>query len=402
MEGLCAACSTYLINIPEKCVNAFDHKAVNALTRPSGGCFLLGDIDVNIHNELGHTVLLRASCVGHHACVQALIKTGASVNKVPGSESSALVSVAWAGERKTLKLLVNAGADVNETDGHGDTALMWAVKKGNLDCAKLIMQEGADVNRTTTEAGRTALMMAASAGHEECLRLLLKQEADVNAVDHSWLNASALAHAAWQNHDKCVNILIEAGADVNKGNSLLLSCKKGHLKCVTRLLEAGADVNAGEDCYTAMFEAVEGEHIETVKALLRAGAHINRRSVFGYNALQHYIAQHVTRRKDMLMLLVAAGESLDGSTSGRNTTPGGGTGEKSFTRLYNESICFPEQSPTDVLSLHDHCRKSIRQRLLVVDSHTHLFYRIPRLGLPKSLTSFLLYDVEIDEEVSNI
>ena len=402
MDGLCATCSTYLINIPEKCVNAFDHKAVKSLTTPPGDRVSSRNINVNKHNELGHTVLLRASCVGHHACVEALIKAGASVNKVATSESSPLVSAAWAGERKTLELLLTAGADVNEADGHGDTALMWAVKKGNLDCARLIIQSGADVNRTTKEAGRTALMMAASAGHEECLRFLLEQGADVNVVDHSWLNASALAHAAWQNHHKCVNMLIEAGADVNKGNSLLLSCEKGHLQCVTRLLEAGADVNAGQDCYTAMFKAVEGEHMETVMALLRAGAQINRKSIFGYNALQHYISQHMTRKKEMLMLLVAAGESLDGNTSGRNTTPRGGTGEKSFTRLYNESICFPERSPTDVLSLHDYCRKSIRQRLLVVDSHTHFFCRVPRLGLPKSLTSFLLYGVEIDDEMATI
>ena len=390
------------MNITEKCVNAFDNKAVNSLTAPSGICSA-GAISVNTHNKLGHTVLLRASCVGHHACVEELIKAGATVNKVPKSESSPLVSAAWAGDTKSLEILISAGADVNETDGHGDTALMWAVKKGNLDCARQIIQAGADVNRTTTGAGRTALMIAASAGNEECLRFLLNEGAEVNVVDHSWLNASALAHAAWQNHVKCVNMLIEAGADVNKGNSLLLACEKGHLQCVVLLIEAGADVNAVEDCYnTAMFKALEGDHIETVKMLLRAGAHVNKKNVFGYNALQHYIAQHRTRTKEMLMLLIAAGETLDGSTRDSNITIDGVSRERSFTRLYNEQICFPERSHTDVLSLHDHCRKAIRQRLLEVDSHAHFFHRIPRLGFPKSLTSFLLYDIEIDDETVNI
>ena len=389
------------MNIPERCVNAFDNKAVHSLTAPSGVCSFR-NINVNTHNKLGHTVLLRASCVGHHACVESLVKAGATVNKVPKSESSPLVSAAWAGDRKSLEILISAGAGVNETDGHGDTALMWAVKKGNLHCARQIIQAGADVNKTTTGAGRTALMIAASAGNGECLRFLLNEGADVNVVDHSWLNASALAHAAWQNHVKCVYMPIQAGADVNKGNSLLLACEKGHLQCVVLLIEAGANVNAVEDCYnTAMLKAVEGDHIETVKVLLRAGAHINKKNIFGYNALQHYIAQHRTSRKEMLMLLVAAGETLGGSTRDSNKSIDGDNEERSFTRLYNEQICFPERCHTDVLSLHDHCRKAIRRRLLEVDSHAHLFYRVLRLGFPKSLTSFLLYDIEIGDETVN-
>ena len=104
----------------------------------------------------------------------------------------------------------------------------------------------------------------------------------------------------------------------------------------------------------------------------------------------------------MLMLLVAAGETLGGSIRDSNKTIDGVSEETSLTRLYNEQICFPERSHTDVLSLHDHCRRSIRQRLLEVDNHAHLFFRVPLLGFPKSLTSFLLYDIEIDDETVNI
>ena len=45
------------------------------------------------------------------------------------------------------------------------------------------------------------------------------------------------------------------------------------------------------------------------------------------------------------------------------------------------------------LSLKHLCREAIRKHLLVIDPHQHLFYRIPRLGLPGSLSRYLLYDV---------
>ena len=42
------------------------------------------------------------------------------------------------------------------------------------------------------------------------------------------------------------------------------------------------------------------------------------------------------------------------------------------------------------------CREAIRKHLLKLDPHTHLFDRVPRLGLPSLLTEYLLYDMSLD------
>ena len=43
-------------------------------------------------------------------------------------------------------------------------------------------------------------------------------------------------------------------------------------------------------------------------------------------------------------------------------------------------------------------RCSIRDHLLALDPHTHLFGRVPKLGLPTALTRYLLYDQTLDDE----
>ena len=48
-------------------------------------------------------------------------------------------------------------------------------------------------------------------------------------------------------------------------------------------------------------------------------------------------------------------------------------------------------------TLHHHCRVAIRRHLLKLDPHEHLFFRIPRIGLPSLLAKYLLYDTSLDE-----
>ena len=43
------------------------------------------------------------------------------------------------------------------------------------------------------------------------------------------------------------------------------------------------------------------------------------------------------------------------------------------------------------------CREAIRKHLLELDLHTHLFGRIPKLGLPKPLTEYLLFRMSLSE-----
>ena len=42
------------------------------------------------------------------------------------------------------------------------------------------------------------------------------------------------------------------------------------------------------------------------------------------------------------------------------------------------------------------CRETIRKHLLDLDRHEILFCRIPRIGLPLSLTSYLLFEASLE------
>ena len=48
------------------------------------------------------------------------------------------------------------------------------------------------------------------------------------------------------------------------------------------------------------------------------------------------------------------------------------------------------------LCLQDTCRKAIWKQLILVDQHVHLFNRMSQIGLPSSITLYLLYDILLD------
>ena len=42
------------------------------------------------------------------------------------------------------------------------------------------------------------------------------------------------------------------------------------------------------------------------------------------------------------------------------------------------------------------CRMTIRKHLLDLDPHSHLFYRVIKLGLPYIITEYLLFNMSIE------
>ena len=80
---------------------------------------------------------------------------------------------------------------------------------------------------------------------------------------------------------------------------------------------------------------------------------------------------------DTIMLLYAAGETLEDKIP--------------------EELNFEDEK----LQLKHICRMVIQDHLLMLDSHWNLFGRIPRLGLPSSLTDYLLFNVTLDTEDVN-
>ena len=94
--------------------------------------------------------------------------------------------------------------------------------------------------------------------------------------------------------------------------------------------------------------------------------------------------------KDVIMLLLAAGETVEGNSVKRIHFNG-------YSYNYTQDVPQYLQDLKKIqLSLKWVCRDIIRKKLVQSDPHTNLFIRIPKLGLPKILQSYLLYDMSVE------
>ena len=168
-------------------------------------------------------------------------------------------------------------------------------------------------------------MTATQEGAEERIQRNILQGADVNS--RSFTDETALMAAARLEHVN--SVVLFAGADVNstdsQGNTALhWAVTNGNVECVKLLIQAGADVNIADDeSNTVLIKAGTLAGVDPtkrqsacsiIKLLLKAGAHVNKINSCHQNALQHCIAESHVINEDIVMLLYAAGETLDGPT----------------------------------------------------------------------------------------
>ena len=246
-----------------------------------------------------------------------------------------------------------------------------------------------------TGYGFTPLMGAALNGDVDSAEFLLKEGANGNDVDDH--NQLALSYAVLGRHEVCVNILLRAGADVNTRDKhgitpLLRSVIAHSLFCMKILIESGADVNTANDLgSTPLLKAVDFRNMDCVKLLLRCGAKINIVVTTYCSNLQTEVPTSSDTNNsyfdeadpdEITMVLFAAGQTLTKVIPSWGPVPG----------------CMKPQNKANLQNL---CRAAIRKHLLHLDPHTHLFYRVPRLGLHTSLVEYLLYNTSIDESSVN-
>ena len=87
-------------------------------------------------------------------------------------------------------------------------------------------------------------------------------------------------------------------------------------------------------------------------------------------------------------MLHAAGETTDGTAFSEFEING---------TTFRRNIDVPEylRERHFTYTLKDVCREAIRKHLLNINPHLNLFMRIPQLGLPTRLASYLLYEEDL-------
>jgi ankyrin repeat protein len=185
----------------------------------------------------------------------AVLSGGAAAQVAPTSSEIAqytgLLAVAARGDAAEIKRLAAGGADVNVRDGYGRTPLHVATYLKNRDAITALIQAGADINAKENDR-YDAVTIAAVADDVGTLRMLLQLGASAKQVTSRY-DGTALIAAAHLGHDLVVKMLIEAKAPLDHVNNLGW----------TALIEAIVLGNGGS------------RHVETLRALVAAGANLN-------------------------------------------------------------------------------------------------------------------------------
>jgi ankyrin repeat protein len=168
------------------------------------------------------------------------------LHAAPGS--SPVAEAAMQKDSGTVRSLLKQGADVNAAQGDGMTALHWAASHGDAELAQMLMYAGANVKAATRINGYTPLFLASKYGHAAVIETLLKGGADPKAV--STTGSTPLMLAAASGDVRAVTLLLDAGAEVNATESargqtaLMFAAAYNRVPVITLLAARGASLEA--------------------------------------------------------------------------------------------------------------------------------------------------------------
>lgn len=205
---------------------------------------------VRFVNDSGYNVLHMTVFGGSAECARLLLAQE-SCPKPTESTPDGLTPLMFAtglSEPALVTEFVKAGADLNARTTKGNTALRYAVNSGNIGIAGLLLKEGARPDITLTD-GQPPIALAASKGNYQMVRLLAKHGAPLDFVTKS---GQTLVHfAALGGSLKILDLTLKGlpkGA-VNRSSNdgvtpLMIAADEGHLQSVEALIKAGADISA--------------------------------------------------------------------------------------------------------------------------------------------------------------
>jgi ankyrin repeat protein len=231
------------------------------------------------------TPLLKALREGDEVRAARLVNSHAAVNERDDTGATALM---WAAQRSNVDLtqrLLEAGANPNLRDKGGLGPLQIAVENRASAIALALIEHGADA-RSVSENGETALMAAAKIGDTTIMQALLDHHADVNAREQQF-NQTALMWAA--GHPAAVRLLLQHGASIS-ARTKTWKVSEAVYKPRYRPLDANPwlhekEYQSEKGGQTPLFFAIQADDVESVKALLDAGANVNDRSADGNTPL---------------------------------------------------------------------------------------------------------------------
>jgi ankyrin repeat protein len=232
------------------------------------------NVDVNVPQADGTTALHWAARWDDLEMAGILTRAGAKPQAANRDGATPMFLATVNGSAAMIDVLFKAGADPNAPVlSHGETALMMASRTGKLDAIKLLVERGAKLNTAEQLRGTTAMMWAADQGHAAVVQFLIDKGADIHA-------RSAVLNPIGRN-----GLTFARGGSNGQGSgdtmggltALLFAARQGSLDTVRALVAAGADVNGDSaDGSTPLLVAVQNGQYDIGRFLLDHGANPGR------------------------------------------------------------------------------------------------------------------------------
>ena len=294
--------------------------------------------DPDEKDEMGWTFLMRVSMFNFPDLADFLISIGADVHATEVYGTNSLMFAARQDNKDVAEVLIREGARVNDQNKYGTTALMFAAENGHKRVVKYLLSVGADVDMKTMN-GETALSRSSIHAHtSEIAEMLLDFKAALGRSSMDSMISSdtmdtldsaklALKEKKKQNridikaHHYLTNLGTVCCTPTNNGGGyeefrfiiskcdlpdehrprsfvdkqgmtfLMHAAQVNNYHIVDELLrcpflDALADINSQDMLgRTALFHAVENDHMPVVRLMIQMGADVTITDIKGRMAL---------------------------------------------------------------------------------------------------------------------
>jgi ankyrin repeat protein len=275
-----------------------------------------GTIDWDERNAQDLTGLYLAACSGFDKTVSALIKHGASIDIVCGSEGHAFAAACYHGHLPVVRVLLDAGVPA-KTGGRYISSLEAACRGGQEHIALYLLQ--GPLEPLNPAGHQEAVSLASKARLRTVIEWLYQpkilktigstpqqtlltqaedaiKEGDIDilaklALTKDSLPKDGLSIAALHGHLTMVQFLLASGLDVEEegplGTPLRVASLMNHTNIAIELIQNGkANINACSNYGTAFQASAMQGHQKLTKTLISLGADVNQSGGVYGSALQ--------------------------------------------------------------------------------------------------------------------